>query len=154
MSTRRVATRLAGLAAGLFVAMVLVILGVWMWRAGIEGGLTAMARLLRHGTTTVDDFRVYPGRTLAASPAPALFSISARAHPPPPIELEPGLRVPLASALDATQTLAFVVVRDDAVVYEHYGQGHAVDARSQYFSVTKSILATLAAMAVDDGILG
>jgi len=42
--------------------------------AGAQGGFDATLRLLRHGTTTIDDFRHYPGRSLAPSPAPFRFS--------------------------------------------------------------------------------
>lgn len=157
MSPARIAAFLlkgATLAAGLLVAALLAITLTWAWRGGAQGGLAAMARLLRHGTTTVDDFRHYPGRALAASAVPAPFATAATAAAPPPeAELEPGRRTSLATALKATETLAFLVVRDDAIVYERYGEGSDAAAPSQFFSVTKSILATLAAMAVDDGIL-
>ncbi len=149
----RLARRLAVLAAALAVLALVSLATTWAWRGGPEGGLVGLARLLRHGTTTVDDFRHAPFRPLAASGRPAPFARAPSPAAPPAVETAPGRRVPLAQALDETRTLAFLVVREDAIVFERHGEGHRAGEPSQYFSVTKSVLATLAAMAVDDGIL-
>lgn len=70
-AARRLAMRLLG---GVALA-VIAVTATWMWCAGPEPGLVLMERLLAHGPTTVDDFRVYPARGLqpqASSPWPAV----------------------------------------------------------------------------------
>ena len=142
-------------AAGLFLLTSLAILATWMGRGGIEGGLTAAWRLSQHGTTTVDDFRLYPSRTLEPAPSPFPFSDRTRnAAEPPPVESAPGRSVTVSQLVSRTETLALLVVKDDAIVLERYASGHGASTPSQYFSVTKSILATLVGMAVDDGLIG
>lgn len=61
--------------------------------------------------------------------------------------------MPLAELLAVTDTLALVVIQNDSIVIEHYAADHGVAALSQYFSVSKAILATLVGMAFDDGLL-
>lgn len=142
------------LAGGLLAAVILAVTGTWMWRGGAAGGLTAMERLLRHGTTTIHDFTLYPQRTLLPSDRPLPF----RERTPGPAALpvirrEDGRSAPLPEALAGTRTLAFLVIRDDALVFEHYGPNHGPARPSQFFSVSKSVLATLVGMAIDDGLL-
>ena len=57
------------MAASLFGLVVVAIVMPWAARGGVEGGLTAAARLLRHGPTDVYDFQRYPARMLRPSPS-------------------------------------------------------------------------------------
>lgn len=147
----RIGARLAAGAAALALLAVLAVAACWTWRGG-DAGVEAVLRLLRHGPTTVYDFRHYPARELQPGAPPAHFSRRAAAAPPM-VAAADGRSVALADQLASTRTLALVVVVDDAIVYEHYAPGHGADAPSQYFSVTKTVLATLVGMAVDDGLI-
>lgn len=129
------------------------LVGTWAWRSDFDAAFGAAVRLASWGTTTVDDFRRWPGRDLVPPATPRYFPRKERPAPPPEVELAPGRRQPLAAALESTRTLAFLVVRDDEIVYEWGGEGRAPQEPSQWFSVTKSVLATLVAMAVDEGLL-
>ncbi len=55
--------------------------------------------------------------------------------------------------LEASGTIAFLVVQDDVIAYERYFGGHTEESPSQSFSVTKSITSALVGAALDDGIL-
>lgn len=139
----------------LLVALtVLAVAATWMWRAGPEAGLVAMGRLLAHGPTTVDDFRVYPARELhplaprpwlAATPAPSATAGL------PSVPGADGRPVALDGLLADSGTLALVVVRRGTPVHAWGASGHREGAPSQWFSVSKTVLATLVGMAVADG---
>lgn len=55
------------------------------------------------------------------------------------------------SFLQSTGTTAFVVIKDDIVVYEKYLNGYARDSISRAFSVSKSITSLLIGIAIDEG---
>lgn len=144
--------RVIALAVALLAFMALAILATWMWRGGVEGGLAAAWRLSQNGPTTVDDFRLYPSRPLAPGTTPFPFADRTRsAAEPPPVERSPGRSLTVSQFVLATETLALLVVKDDAIVLARYASGHGASTPSQYFSVSKSVLATLVGMAVDDG---
>lgn len=62
-----------------------------------------------------------------------------------------GFQADLSGLLSSSDTIAFLVIKGDAIVYEQYYQGHTVSSLSQVFSVTKSFNAALIGMAIDDG---
>jgi CubicO group peptidase (beta-lactamase class C family) len=53
--------------------------------------------------------------------------------------------------LAANQTTAFIVVRDDAILYEQYFNGSGRDSINTSFSIAKSFLSTLIGIAIDEG---
>lgn len=53
--------------------------------------------------------------------------------------------------LQNTTTTAFLVIRNDSVLYEQYFRGYARDAISKNFSITKSVTSLLTGIAVDEG---
>lgn len=59
----------------------------------------------------------------------------------------------LEELLKTTQTTAFIVIKNDSVLYEHYLNGGAKEKPQIVFSVTKAITATLAAIAAEEGLL-
>ncbi|OBR54817.1 serine hydrolase domain-containing protein [Paraburkholderia tropica] len=62
-----------------------------------------------------------------------------------------GEEVPLAEHLTATCTDGFLVMVDGSVRHEYYANGHSAEQRHIMFSVTKSLIGTLAQAAVDSG---
>ncbi|HJW11142.1 MAG TPA: serine hydrolase [Albitalea sp.] len=139
---RRIALRGVQAVLGALACVLVILVATWMWAGGATAGLVGVSRMLWHGNTTVYDFRLYPSRPLLASTMPAPFKQRAAAAPPA-----------LAQQLASTDSLAFLVVQDDAIVYEWYAAGHGAASMSQFFSVSKSILSTLVGMAIDDGLI-
>ncbi len=66
-------------------------------------------------------------------------------------EAPPPLAASLPNAYPSVRAL--VVARGDCVVFEYYRKGVGVGTRSPVYSVTKSVLATLAGIAIDQGYL-
>lgn len=63
-------------------------------------------------------------------------------------------RRPLDRVLRDTDTLAFIVVRDDTVLYEGYFNGCARDKPVTSFSIAKSFTSALVGCAIADGRIG
>jgi CubicO group peptidase (beta-lactamase class C family) len=62
-----------------------------------------------------------------------------------------GAEVSLAEHLAASHTDGFVVLQQGKVVFEHYSNGHTPSTRHIMFSVTKSLIGTLAEWMVHEG---
>lgn len=52
-----------------------------------------------------------------------------------------------------TETTAFLVIKNDQVLFENYYEGYKRDSISNIFSVSKSVTALLMGIAIDDGIV-
>ncbi|MGE0355911.1 MAG: serine hydrolase domain-containing protein [Burkholderiales bacterium] len=120
---------------------------------GLVQGCT-LAKTVAHNTADLDDHRIFANRPVAASGEPSRLRTLART----PAFLS-GLRVPdergtlhqLDRHLEETRTAAFVVMRDDRIIYERYFRGYDERSLLNSFSIAKSIVATLAGIAIGDG---
>ncbi len=95
--------------------------------------------------------RIFPWRDIAASPAPAAFP---KAEKPLLAEFKyEGSTKKLDEFLQRTQTTSFVVIKNGTIVSEKYFQG--ADEKSQFtsWSVAKSFLSTMVALAMKDGLI-
>lgn len=120
---------------------------------GCIQGCTAWKTVV-HNFADLDDHRIFFNGAVEPSGAPAAlrtlprvpgFIVSLR------VPDENGERRPLEEYLEATKTAAFVVMRDDRIVYERYARGFDQGSRFNSFSIAKSIMATLVGMAVAEG---
>src|SRR5690349_1551279 len=116
-------------------------------------GCTAVKTVV-HNFADLDDHLIFANRAIDPATAPAALRplgripgfIAALQVPD-----ESGAQRPLDEYLDSTNTAAFVVMRDDRIVYERYSRGYEAGSRFNSFSIAKSILATLLGMAVAEG---
>ncbi len=95
--------------------------------------------------------RIFPWRDIAASPAPVTFP---KAEKPLLAEFQyDGATKKLDEFLQRTQTTSLLVIKNGTIVNEKYFQGS--DEKSQFtsWSVAKSFLSTLAALAMKDGLI-
>jgi CubicO group peptidase (beta-lactamase class C family) len=135
---------------GVLAGLVLLTLVAWV---AVAGPVT-VGRILRYGDTDIDDWSHYPGRQLVPSGAPFHFAITGAAwRPPPAVLADYGHDGDLDAILAANDTIAFLVVRGDTLLFERYFQGHTAASLSQAFSVSKSVTSILIGAAIDDGIL-
>jgi CubicO group peptidase (beta-lactamase class C family) len=117
-------------------------------------GCGTYGRMLRHGPSGVDDYQIFPGRALARSPHPFSFrDETAVRHVPEQVSVAGYEGTALEKVLRNNDTLAFLVIRDDAILYEQYFNGASRDSVSFGFSMTKSVLALLIGCAIDDGLI-
>jgi CubicO group peptidase (beta-lactamase class C family) len=128
-----------------------VILLAWM---AVAGPVTVF-RVITRGDTTVYDYRRFPGRDLSPSPDPFQFDNALNENAVTnAIQLEDLEEIQLEETLESSGTLAFLVIQDDAILFERYLHGHSESAISQVFSTSKSILSILIGAAIQDGLIG
>ncbi|MBM3940059.1 MAG: beta-lactamase family protein [SAR202 cluster bacterium] len=132
------------------LAVVAATMAIW---AAIAGPVTVY-RVARHGDTQIDDFKHYPARPLAASDAPFRFAdATAQGRVPATETSRDGQPIALGDFLLRNDTIAFVVVKGDALAFEAYYQGHEASSLSQVFSVSKSVTSVLIGAALQDGLI-
>ena len=119
----------------------------------LASGCTAV-RTVVHNFADLDDYEIFANRGVARG---------GEVSPLDPLARTPGfiaaLRVPneegnlhaLDRYLEDTKTAAFVVLRDNRIVYERYGRGFNERSLLNSFSIAKSIMATLVGIAVAEG---
>lgn len=120
--------------------------------AALQG--CTLARTIVHNGADLDDHRIFANRTVpaAGSPSPLrplarIPGFMARLRVPD----EHGAGHPLGRYLEGTRTAAFVVMRDDRIVYERYSRGYTGESLLNSLSIAKSVVATLVGIAVSEG---
>ncbi|MEO6435250.1 MAG: serine hydrolase [Tepidisphaeraceae bacterium] len=117
------------------------------------GGCTA-ARTAVHNFANLDDHRIFAKRSIARGSQASLlrtFSRVPRFVAEMEVPDESGAVRPLDHYLDDTRTAAFIVLRDDRIVYERYARGFNQRSLLNSFSIAKSVMATLVGIAVSEG---
>jgi CubicO group peptidase (beta-lactamase class C family) len=107
-----------------------------------------------HNFADLDDHTIFANRVVEGAPQPAPLRTLARVP-----RFMSGLKVPdeagnlvaLEEYLERTSTAAFVVMRDDRIVYERYAAGYDERSPLNSFSIAKSMVATLVGIAVAEG---
>jgi len=112
-----------------------------------------LARIVTHGRSAIDDARLFPSRALHASPAPFRFRDETGTAPlPDEVALE-GLHARLTRVLEENDSVAFLVARGDALLFERYFRDFERGTPSLVFSVTKSLTSLLVGCAEQDGLV-
>jgi CubicO group peptidase (beta-lactamase class C family) len=134
---------------GAVVGVVLSALVAWI----VVAGPITVFRIIRYGDTDIDDYSHYPGRKLkAVDDTPFQFQRrEAELSIPRATLLEYGHEGALDQILEANDSIAFLIIQGDSILYERYAQGHTPTSRSQAFSMSKSFTSMLIGMAIEDG---
>lgn len=144
-AARRVVMAIVGVAA------VLALVYALAWTATGRSGL---ARSVIWGDADVDDYTLFPARAVAASGTAYVYE-KAEGYPdalPGTIDLPGGGK--LGDLLASSKTTAFLVIKDDRLVYEQYLNGSSREAVQTSFSVAKSFNSAMLGAAIADGVIG
>jgi len=131
------------------LALALLAGGGYVW-ALMSTDTSLAARGILWGGTKYDDWKRFPNRIVHASETPLYFGVQET-------DLFDDLTIdgrPLEEFLEATQTTAFVVLHDDALLYEGYFNGSSHEATQASLSVAKSFVSALVGIALEEGFIG
>ena len=148
-------TRSVGRVVGLSLALILV---VWMsWSVIYPERALFLARQVAWGDSTVKDYELFPERAVSNS-APA-FHFKQDLSPELFQTIEYRSRgewqqMGFEDFLRSTQTTSFIVIKDDAILYEGYFNGYSRDSIVTSFSTAKSFTSALVGIAIDEGYIG
>ena len=147
--------RSVGRVVGLTLALILV---VWMsWSVIYPDRALFLAREVGWGDSTVKDYEGFPERAVSNS-APAFHfkqNLSPELFQTIEYRSEGELKqTNFEDFLRSTQTTSFIVIKDDAILYEGYFNGYSRDSIVTSFSTAKSFTSALVGIAIDEGYIG
>ncbi len=113
------------------------------------------ARVLKYNVADIKDLNKFDKVTVANNPD-QIFKFhkstpSQQFKVPDYLELD-GVEG-FSKFMDKGKTVAFLVIRNDTILYEHYDKKYEEDTPIPSFSVSKSFVSTLLAIAIDDGFI-
>ncbi len=114
-----------------------------------------MRRIVKHGESDVQDYRIFPERIISRSDTPYFY----------PVEIKDGLgdmtveferkgkivEKTLSNLLSESETTAFIIIHNDVVVLEQYFNGYNRESINTSFSAAKSIVSLLIGIAIEEG---
>ena len=102
----------------------------------------------------ITDHKIFPATPIEAPSESFLFTEAAGTGIAPLTVTANEKTYPLSEYLDEqTRTTAFLVIRNDSILFENYYEGYAPYDISTFFSVSKSITSLLVGITVDDGLI-
>lgn len=101
-------------------------------------------RMLRYGDSDTDDFKKFATRKISSKPSNNNNLRSDKTYLPDE---------KLEKVLTASETYAFIIIKDDSIKCEQYFNNHTDSSLSLYFSITKSVMALLVGCAIDDSLI-
>ncbi|MFC1859090.1 serine hydrolase domain-containing protein [Thermodesulfobacteriota bacterium] len=110
-------------------------------------------RGIRWGDADVYDYQKFPARSLAVSPSPFKFDEKLNEAMVQSVFEQNSTIDNLDDFLSKNRTQAFIVIQDDAILYEKYFNNASRDTIVTSFSVAKSFTSALIGTAIADGFI-
>ncbi|MEM6806314.1 MAG: serine hydrolase [Bacteroidota bacterium] len=109
-------------------------------------------KIIRHQKPHTDTYQHFPQRIMKASSDPLSFVEHPRGNLDTlKVKDGGGNLIPFSQYFEDGQLSAFLVIRQDSILYEKYGSGHTRAKLSNTFSIGKSMLSVLLGKAMADG---
>lgn len=121
-----------------------VLFAVAVVALGVGNGGCLMARVLYYNSPDLDFHDDFVRRGVAPAPEARPLPVAE-----PPARFDPSLD----TRLESSGTRAFLVVKDDRIIYERYFGHTTADSELPSFSISKTVAALLVGCAIDDGLL-
>jgi CubicO group peptidase (beta-lactamase class C family) len=111
-------------------------------------------RIIRYREPDARNQDMFPSRAVRKAPTPWAFARAAAMRTEldtVTVRAPDGSRIPFRQYMVDYKVLAFVVVRNDTILYETYRDGLDASTRHNSFSMAKSVLSALVGIAVGEG---
>ncbi|MDQ4005377.1 MAG: beta-lactamase family protein, partial [Actinomycetota bacterium] len=139
--------------AGRVLLILLLVVGMLFGIAWVLTPYSGAARWFVWMESDTGDWRRFPSRSLRAPDETS--RLQEDQTPPELLATHPtGDTRDLEEFLEDTSTTSFIVMRDNTVLLEWYGNGAARDSFRTSFSVAKSWLSALVGIAIEEGHIG
>lgn len=111
-----------------------------------------LGRFVYYNFSDITDHRIFPSRPLKQSGQPFHFPIAANPGIPEVKDIFPGISwKDWDQALEESNTVAFLIIRNDSIRLEQYANGYEESSIIASFSMAKSFTSVLIGMAIEDG---
>ncbi len=115
---------------------------------------TVMTRSVKYLHADIDDYKIFPSVEINTGNEPFTFEAgNKKILGEYFIDKKDSSSLKLDEYLSKTSTTAFLVIRNDSILFEKYYNGYDREQISTLFSVSKSVTSLLVGLAVDDGFI-
>ncbi len=111
-----------------------------------------IVRFIIYNFSDIHDYKKFAKRDLKASPTPFMFYAKTNQKMPETI-MHKGKMINLVQFLADQSTLAFIVIRNDTILYENYFRDKDKTLMVPSFSMAKSFTSALIGCAIQDGFI-
>lgn len=111
-----------------------------------------VGRFIWYNFADVQDYKIFDSRALDAPAQKWPYPVSSKEKAPKKITVNKE-EIPFESYLAQNKTLAFLIIKDDSIIYERYFKGYSKENIVPSFSVAKSICSILIGCAIDDSLI-
>ncbi len=112
-----------------------------------------VGRFVYYNFADIKDYRIFEKRKLLPASQPFHFIHAQRILKFDSITLNNQKKIPFAQFLEKTNTVAFLIIRKDSIVYENYFSKYNAQSIVPSFSMAKSVTSLLIGCAIKDGFI-
>ncbi len=105
-------------------------------------GCGYVRRALVHQKANIDDYLIFENRLVESASEPIVWDT---------YDQMPALDKAYLKGMKEYETVAFLLIKDDKILYERYWEGYAENSLVNSFSMAKSIISLLIGIAIDEG---
>lgn len=112
-----------------------------------------VGRFFIYNFADINDHKKFPSRPLEASQTPFQFMDGKHSYAEPMLTTKSGVKISLNKLNEEHKTVAFLIIRNDSLLFENYYDGYSRTKLVPSFSVAKSFTSALIGCAIDDGLI-
>lgn len=112
-----------------------------------------LSRFVFYNFADIRDYKKFPSRTLHHDSTVFHFATTAKGKAPKTVTDKKHQEVAFASYLQSNKTVAFLIIQNDTIQYEHYFAGYKQESIVPSFSMAKSVTSILIGCAIEDGLI-
>ena len=109
-----------------------------------------LGRFVFYNFADINDHKKFPSRTLQASDKPFVFYQAQEQRKPKELDIN-GKKLSFEKFLESQNTVAFLIIRNDSILYENYFENYQSESDVPSFSVAKSVTSILIGIAIQEG---
>lgn len=118
---------------------------LYVFIVGVFGASCQLSRMIWYNFADINDYKIFPSRLLQKSSLPFQFYVDERPLYPKYIQQKP-----FEQFLRDTKTVAFLIIKNDTILYEKYFFDYTEKSIVPSFSMAKSVTSLLIGCAIDD----
>ncbi|MBT0607869.1 serine hydrolase domain-containing protein [Aequorivita echinoideorum] len=138
--------KLIGFFKWLAILLIIFVLGLYISGYGYILKGVRVVYLTGHTTAFIDDFQYFENEEIPASTNPQPWPLHKKYN-----------AIKASEKLSETNkklgTVAFLIIKNDSILYEKYADGYSEKSQTNSFSMAKSITSALLGKAIDDGFI-
>ncbi len=109
-----------------------------------------VGRFIIYNFADIKDYKKFPSRSVEKGTTSFYFSKTEENKIPKEIEVNNAV-LPFESYLEENETVAFMVIQNDTILYENYWDNYSESSIVPSFSMAKSVTSILIGCAIDEG---